>query len=234
MAGTLPEGDKGTVKTHDNFHRVYTVTPVHLPQINNKCDSMEGECDLDSETVTENIYAILTEMDTGKSVIAATEQKAKLMSRQSFQIAAGNATADFNEDDEVGNRCGEINQASLDWALKNAGAPQLKRYNDLGKKIVIGDDLGPYNEGPLWIWTYLSWKDNDDKTETVVSSPMMRTPATYPIKAAADFHYCKLLSPFRAMEWIYIDSLFDHDSLHSNEEYGQQSMFYRMSRMFLQ
>jgi hypothetical protein len=31
--------------------------------------------------------------------------------------AAGNNTADFHEDDEVGNRCGDINQAALDWAL---------------------------------------------------------------------------------------------------------------------
>lgn len=46
---------------------------------------------------------------------------------------------------------------------------------------------------------------------------MMRTPADYSISAAANFHYCKLLSPFRAMEWIYIDSLFDHDGLNSNQ-----------------
>jgi len=70
---------------------------------------MEGECDLDSITVSENKMALLTEMDTGKTVIAAEEIKSKLMSRQSFQIAAGNATADFHEDDEVGQRCGEIN-----------------------------------------------------------------------------------------------------------------------------
>lgn len=115
MAGDLPNDAK--VTTHDNFHRVYTVTPVHLPQINNKCELTDTSCNLDSYTVTENIYALLSEMDTGKTVIAATEQKAKLMSRQSFNIAAGKADADFHELDEVGNRCGEINQASLDWAL---------------------------------------------------------------------------------------------------------------------
>jgi len=42
---------------------------------------------------------------------------------------------------------------------------------------------------------------------------MMRTPVTYPIHAAAGFHYCKLLSPFRAVEWIYVDSLYDRDGL---------------------
>lgn len=213
MAGDLPEGSKGKVTTTDMYHRVSTINPVHLPQINNKCDSMEGECDLASYTVSEQQYAALEPADTGKSVIAATETKAKLMSRQSFQIAAGNATADFHENDEVGNRCGDINQAALDWALENAGSVAKKRYEDLGKKIVICADMGPYNAGPLWIGKMLKWEDNEDKTQTTVSSPMMRTPATYIISAAANFHYCKLLSPFRALEWIYIDSLFDSDRL---------------------
>jgi hypothetical protein len=46
---------------------------------------------------------------------------------------------------------------------------------------------------------------------------MMRTPTDYLISAAAGFHYCKLISPYRAMEWIYVDSLFDHDSLKHND-----------------
>ena len=71
----------------------------------------------------------------------------------------------------------------------------------------MGDDLGPYNAGPLWIWHYLGYTDNEDQTETVVNSPMMRTPVDYLVQSAAGFHYCKVLSPFRAMEWIYFDSL---------------------------
>jgi len=61
----------------------------------------------------------------------------------------------------------------------------------------------------------LQYNDNADKTQTVLQSPMMRTPTDYPISAAAGFHYCKLLSPFRALEWIYIDSQFDHNGLKS-------------------
>ena len=40
-----------------------------------------------------------------------------------------------------------------------------------------------------------------------IQSPMMHTDVDYKIKAAAGFHYCKLLSPARAMEWLYIDGL---------------------------
>jgi len=44
-----------SINAQDNFHRVYTVTPVHLPQINNTCNS-EEDCTLESITVTENYY----------------------------------------------------------------------------------------------------------------------------------------------------------------------------------
>lgn len=35
----------------------------------------------------------------------------------------------------------------------------------------------------------------------------MKTPENYPISAAAGFHYCKVLSPARSMEWIYMGGL---------------------------
>lgn len=146
-----------------------------------------------------------------------------MMSRQAVQQHAGNKTADFHETDEVGNRCADINQESLDWALKNASPDAIERYNKVGKKLVIGEDKGPYNAGPLWIWYYMQYADNADKTETLLQSPMMRTPTDYPIGAAAGFHYCKLLSPFRAMEWIYIDALYDHDGIKTAEQ--EENMF---------
>ena len=44
----------------------------------------------------------------------------------------------------------------------------MNLYNTVGKKLIIGDDLGPYNAGPLWIWHYLTYKDNSDKTTTTI------------------------------------------------------------------
>jgi len=56
----------------------------------------------------------------------------------------------------------------------------------------------------------MTYEENKDKTTMTLKAPMMRTPTDYFISAAAGFHYCKLLSPFKAMEWIYIDSLKAH------------------------
>lgn len=86
------------------------------------------------------------------------------MSRQSVHVKWGEKDADFHKLDEVGNRCGDINQKSLEWALSKANKKAIARYNKFGKKLVIGDDLGPFNAGPLWIWKYLEYNDNDKKT----------------------------------------------------------------------
>ena len=83
---------------------------------------------------------------------------------------------------------------------------------------MTGDDKGPYNEGPLWIWTFMEYTESDDKSQMIAKSPMMRTPTTYPISAAAGFHYCKVLSPFKVMEWIYNDSIFATDGINNVEE----------------
>jgi len=221
MAGDLPSGIK--LHNDDNFHRVYTVTPVHLPQVNNTC-SAGSKCTLESITVTENYYERLDSLDTGKYPISAFEMKAKLTSRQRMQIKAGVADADFSALDEDGDRCADINNESLQWGIAHSSAEAVDRYNRLGQKYVMGTDKGPYNEGPLWIWTYMAYNTSKDKTTVTVRSPMMRTPTDYFIGDAAGFHYCKVLSPFRVMEWIYVDSLYQFDGLKSNE-YTDASQF---------
>lgn len=49
----------------------------------------------------------------------------------------------------------------------------------------------------------------------IVRSPMMRTPTDYFIGAAAGFHYCKVLSPFKALEWMMTDALFDKNGINT-------------------
>merc|ERR1719163_2039167 len=141
-----------------------------------------------------------------------------MMSRQQSQVAAGVPDADFHENDEVGNRCADINDYSIKWAKEHVSKSALARYNQLGVQMITGDDLGPYNEGPLWIWTYMSYKKDKTANTVTVQSPMMRTPNTYIVPAARGFHYCKVLSPFRVVEWIYTDSLFDHDGINNESE----------------
>lgn len=91
-------------------------------------------------------------------------------------------------------------------------------YDKFGVQLVTGDDLGPYNEGPLWIWTLMDYKKSEDGKQMVVSSPMMRTPENYLVRSARGFHYCKVLSPFKAMEWMMLDGLYDNNGIKNQEE----------------
>ena len=59
----------------------------------------------------------------------------------------------------------------------------------------------------------MDYKVSDDKKTVTVSAPMMRTPTDYFIGAAAGFHYCKVLSPFKVLEWMYTDSLFEFNGI---------------------
>ena len=66
--------------------------------------------------------------------------------------------------------------------------------------------------GPLWIddplkLTPIKDSNSGNVSAVAVSAPCSHTNVDYPIEAASGLHYCKLLSPARAMEWIYIDGL---------------------------
>lgn len=108
MAGDLGS-DKKSVKNDDNFHLVADTNPIHLPSITTTCDVPSVTCAIESITVSENIYNVSDNLDTGYTPIAATEMKTKLTSRQNFQQHAGNTDADFSVTDETGSRCAEIN-----------------------------------------------------------------------------------------------------------------------------
>jgi len=102
--------------------------------------------------------------------------------------------------------CKEINKKALEWALSKAPAVAIDDYNKYGKKLVFGDDYIFLNTDPTWTWTYLSYTDNKDKTETTIVAPYMTAPADYWESSVRGFHFCKLLNPSRALEWILIDS----------------------------
>ena len=214
----------------DEFHVVYKV-PEHFAHLDNNCSMQPStsQCTLNIHTVTQNIYDITDRFDSGGSPTSATEMRVKMISRQVLFQAADGQPHDFNQTD-AHSLCGSINQYALDWALDRAASKSRARYESKGKHLVIGEDDGPLNAGPLWIWTALVRKslrsfqlndlfyvllvkqfnpgqDSQGKPIVIVRSPTLRTPNNYPVSAVAGFHYCKLLSPARALEWIYIDSL---------------------------
>ena len=73
--------------------------------------------------------------------------------------------------------------------------------------MVMVDDRNTLNGGK-WIIVPMTYTDNADKTEVDISSYAYRMAAEFPLEIFAGDHYCMVLSPFKAMEWIAIDSLY--------------------------
>jgi hypothetical protein len=196
----------------DAFWKVWLINPVHLPQIYSGCEEPTKGCRMNITTVTQLTYGVLDGFDSGLTPTSADEMRVKMKSRQSIHIHAGLKNANFTQLDDNNHVCQQLNQYSLEQSLKLASKEARERYTKYGDQLVMGEDLGPFNAGPSWIWKSLQWSKptlnpESGKWQVVVRSPSMRTPEDYFIKLSAGFHYCKLLSPARALEWIYIDSL---------------------------
>ncbi|GMI36778.1 hypothetical protein TeGR_g4623, partial [Tetraparma gracilis] len=196
------------------------------------CDSPEG-CTLELTTVTQHVYENSGEIDiwrahfgvpwvdTGYLPITANELKTKIKSRQAIWHAAGVSDANYTQTDaavEAGgeaDRCGEINQAAVDWAFEQLPEKAQKRFQESGQQFVIGEDIGTCAAGPCWIWDPLRFKEDDEANTVTVQSVWFGTENhnNYPcgegklLPCSAGFHYCKLLSPARALEWMIVDGL---------------------------
>jgi hypothetical protein len=202
-----------TVAALDSFHRSYTYNPfakppVHVPQI--QASDPPGQPRLVSVTsVTQALYGLFTVLDTGFFPVAAYSLRCKLNSRQSFWSHGGVADPVFAQTDGP-SRGAPINEAAFAWTLAAMGDSPRRRFAELGQPMAMQPDTVRPAVGPLWIWSYPIYRYQQQAPQGLVyglSCTVMKTPLDYPIKAASGFHYCQLLSPGAAMEWICIDGL---------------------------
>lgn len=196
------------------------------------CDSPDG-CKLDITTVTQHLYDQSGEVDlwrihfsvdsfdTGFVPISAVELKTKLKSRQAIWEAAGIPDVDFQQSDKptkeggTGDDCADINSAAVQWALDKLPQSTYERFQQYGQKLTIGPDLSTCKAGPCWIWDKLKFEKNDEENTVNVQSVWFGSENKNPypcgtdkkIPCVAGFHYCKILSPARALEWMYVDGL---------------------------
>lgn len=197
------------VNDTDGFHPAAEIFPaIHHPKILSNCSSPESSCMIQLTSVSENIYKSDKD-DDGLVSNSASEIRAKLKSRQSVLLAAGHSNVDFNVSD-AGSRCKTINQRAYDWALNHTDPTTLARFRKHGVPMIMGEDKGCLENGGLWIYLPMHYSKASNSTGgevLIIQSIQMKTTVKYPIGIFAGMHYCKLLTPARAMEWIYVDSL---------------------------
>lgn len=81
--------------------------------------------------------------------------------------------------------------------------------------MFFGTDKSSLNGGS-WIIDPLHYEEDKKANTITLTSKIIVTDQSEPVPIFKNMHYCKLLSPFRAMEWIYVDSLYAKDSLTSS------------------
>jgi hypothetical protein len=207
-----------TINDMDSFHPASEIFPaIHHPKILSDCSLPGPNCTVSMSSVSQNIY-YEDKTDSGLVPNAACEIRAKLKSRQSVMLAAGYRNVEFNISD-AGSRCKTINQHAYDWALNQSDSTTRERFHKYGIPILVGEDQGCFHNGGLWIYLPMKYKltgSNPDAVVLEVSSIQLKTDVKYPIGMFQGMHFCKLLSPAKIMEWIYVDGLRAHYSLSGN------------------
>ena len=207
---------KGYLADTDSFHPADEVFPTyHHPKIISGQCSSPSSCIVNITSVTDNIY-YKDSQDSGLVPNSACEMRAKLKSRQSILISAGFKNVSLNVSDG-GSWCKRLNQLAYNLTLQNLTSSRARaRFEKFGSPVEMGDDLGCLHNGGLWIYLPMEykWKEVRDGTSVLVlSSVQLTTDVDYPIDIFAGMHYCKLLSPARVAEWVYVDGLRDKYSL---------------------
>jgi len=101
-----------------------------------------------------------------------------------------------------GDLCAELNTQAYEYALRNAGEKTRQRFEAHG--VPLAFDATKYEfAGPLWVYGKMTWTEKNGKM--YLKSRGLLTDLGD--SAIDGNHYCKLLSPARALEWIYVDGL---------------------------
>lgn len=101
--------------------------------------------------------------------------------------------------------CRSHNIKVFEWALGHVSSAVRDRYMSRGRKLKFLSDE-QVSSGLQWLPKGLEIKDDPHQRFAHVKSTSLLTSLDAPF-GLAGMHYCKLLSPTRAMEWIMVDSL---------------------------
>jgi len=105
--------------------------------------------------------------------------------------------------------CSEINKATYEWALSIASPTALDRLEAKGRLLGFGPDReSQWGGGAAWEFSGgLQWSEYSQQSPHTVTltAAKLTSPPDFPVFSGE--HYCDLLSPYRALEWIYIESI---------------------------
>lgn len=187
----------------------------HLPTVTQDHEKKTGTITSFSQCYFDGIIdEIFHSFDVALAPISAAEIATKIRSRQCVQNELHQVKdIPFSVDDPQ--FCKEFNQKIIDDVLTHASPAALARYKKYAKQYVAGDDKAT-GSGPGFLSGHISFED--DGTQILVKSPLLKTDINYWIDTfhfprpsfipdPGCYHYCKILSPARVMEYLYVGGL---------------------------
>jgi len=151
--------------------------------------------------VTNVVYYQPDVFDFKGNIAGALQVACKAISR-----ARGNSIVG-NGGNQTKPSCRELNEQAIAiaYSLLNATWPQaLLRNSKFGGGFVLDDDK-MVGSGPVWVAEGLQFaRENGSTDATVVSVGIVTSLSSFIYPGS---HYCKLLSPARAVEWLQTISL---------------------------
>lgn len=212
-----------SVEAKDAYQDVSDVHPFHLPHLWNDCNEGSTSCTLNVTTLTLPVSKA-GDLFPNKSAapLSFYEFKTKLKSRVASWEAAGLGAQSGDLDTKNNTMCRAVNEEAYAWALSNAEESVRERFLKNGEPFVMVDDkeatIG--YKGPEWIADEMVYKRVKTATGSRIEIQSWKFVVSntneghVPWFLPAGMHYCKLLSPARAMEWIYTDGLRAKLALH--------------------
>merc|ERR1712194_327610 len=154
----------------------------------------------DKRTAMSYVQGSGTESEFNNDVakpVAPLELLGKFSSRQAGKLAILGQTVGRDPD-----FCRELNNESYAWALNTVSKQARKRFETYGVPMTFGaTEYKPM--GPLWVSSELKYDEKEQSLE-LVSAGIFTEPGD---RTSRGNHYCKLLSPARAMEYVLLDGL---------------------------
>eukprot|EP01062_Namystynia_karyoxenos_P062603 TRINITY_DN55499_c0_g1_i1.p2 TRINITY_DN55499_c0_g1~~TRINITY_DN55499_c0_g1_i1.p2 ORF type:complete len:512 (+),score=193.15 TRINITY_DN55499_c0_g1_i1:66-1538(+) len=154
---------------------------------------------VNGSAVAVDVYSYNWPFDGATAEVGAMIVGCKLASRQRVRQQLGMSTPTDPSD-----TCMALNQGALDLATKTLPAATTQRWKKQGKPMLFGPDFTVTMDiGPLWLKKDPKYDETPESL--TLSVPTLNT--TIKSMLFPGVHYCKLLSPAHAAEWVMVDSL---------------------------
>lgn len=162
------------------------------------------QADVKNDTLYVINYATVTyspnPIDVSTEPQSPLEIQTKLKSKESLKVLFPNGT--FTDKNVT---CKDVNTLSFAYAMSSAAPFSVKRMQTRGiPNVTFHDDVEIPKEA-LWNLEPLELDYEADGMH--VTSYSYTEPVDQHDKTKGGMYSCKLLSPYRAIEWIYVDSL---------------------------